>query len=305
MARKRSMRGEIVKALKHILQQPFVAATGAAALLHSTWALGTLFAGQQPEGWYVVGWLLPALLIAFALDVGQISTSAEIREYGLTWTRGITFVVFAGATYYLQWLYIAHHMPALALAPGVRETWADFATVMRDAAVWVIPLLLPLSTLLYTFSGGKPAAGEGGGDVIKIREMSVENRAKRNEIGAGLRNEIGTVGNALGAGEVNETRGMSVEIRDGEPNEIRDVSTKNRTDRTVETPQPPLLDFQQSEGRDGGTGHVRQLDGEYVATFGDWSKTYSTEASAQRGLSGYISRLRYKQQNGHIAQETQ
>lgn len=150
--------------VKHIFEQPFVAATGAAALVHSTWALGTLFAGQQPpEGWALVGWLAPALLIAFALDVGQIVTSAEIRRYGLTVTRGVTFIVFAGATYYLQWLYIAHHMPELQLAAGVRETWAGFATVMRDAAVWIIPALLPLSTLLYTFSGGRLEAAAPGG----------------------------------------------------------------------------------------------------------------------------------------------
>ena len=144
--------------LKHIITQPFIAATGAAALVHSTWALGTLFAGEQPEGWHLLGWLLPALLIAFALDVGQIATSAEIRRHGLTPARGVTFAVFAAATYYLQWLYIAHHMPALALAPGVRESWSGSATLLRDAAVWIIPALLPLSTLLYTFSGKQGGA---------------------------------------------------------------------------------------------------------------------------------------------------
>ncbi len=127
--------------------------SGLAALVHSTWALGTLFAGEQPEGWHLLGWIIPALLIAFALDVGQIATSSEIRSYGLTWRRGVTFIVFAAATYYLQWLYAAHHMPALELAPGVRASWSESATVLRDAAVWIIPALLPLSTLLYTFSG--------------------------------------------------------------------------------------------------------------------------------------------------------
>ena len=145
-----------MRILKHIFQQPFVTATGAAALVHSTWALGTLFAGEQPAGgWALVGWLLPALLIAFALDVGQIVTSAEIRQNGLTWTRGFTFVVFAGATYYLQWLYIAHHMPALAIAAGVSEVAQQTVISMRDAALWIIPALLPLSTMLYTFSGGQ------------------------------------------------------------------------------------------------------------------------------------------------------
>lgn len=142
-----------MKILKHLLDNPFVFATGLAALIHSTWSAATFFGGQQPEGWQVVGWLTPALLIAFALDIGQIVTSHDIRVHGLTWQRGVTFVVFAIATYYLQWLYTSHHMPALALAAGVRSEWSSFAGVMSDAAMWVIPALLPLSTLLYTFSG--------------------------------------------------------------------------------------------------------------------------------------------------------
>lgn len=145
---------------RHIIHQPFIAATGAAALLHSTWSLGTLFAGVQPEPGNIValaGWLVPALLIAFALDVGQIVTSAEIRKDGLTFARGATFLTFALATYYLQWIYIAHHMPALPLGEGVSASWSGTALVMRDAAIWIIPALLPASTLLYTFSGKQKA----------------------------------------------------------------------------------------------------------------------------------------------------
>ena len=149
-----------MKLLKHMFKQPFVFATGLAALIHSTWALGTLFSGEQPVGWHLVGWLIPALLIAFALDVGQIVTSTEIREHGLTLPRGLTFLVFALATYYLQWLYIAHHMPALELAPGISATARSTAIYMRDAALWVIPALLPLSTLLYTFSADKERVTE-------------------------------------------------------------------------------------------------------------------------------------------------
>ena len=138
---------------KHITGQPFIFATGLAALVHSTWSLGTLFSGDEPTTWLAwVGWLIPALLIAFALDVGQIVTSAEIRSGSRTKAKYLTFLVFAGATYYLQWLYMAHHMPEVSLAAGVRESWAGAATLLRDAAVWLIPALMPLSTALYTFS---------------------------------------------------------------------------------------------------------------------------------------------------------
>lgn len=145
--------------LKHIWSQPFVVATGVAALIHSTWALGTLFAGLQPDpaidGWFAyAAWLLPALLIAFALDVGQIATSAEIRQGNRTRARYLTFIVLSGATFYLQWLYMAHHMPSLELAKGVRDLWGPVPGFMRDAAVWVIPALLPLATTLYTLSDG-------------------------------------------------------------------------------------------------------------------------------------------------------
>jgi hypothetical protein len=150
-----------MRILKHITGQPFVFATGLAALVHSTWTLGTFFGGVQPDApLALAGWLLPAFLIAFALDVGQIVTSAEIREHGLGWGRALTFFVFAGATYYCQWIYLAHHMPALQIAAGVSETAKGAVVAMRDAAVWIMPALLPLSTILYTFSGKSGAKSE-------------------------------------------------------------------------------------------------------------------------------------------------
>ena len=140
--------------ISHAVKQPFVFATGLAALSHSTWALATLFAGEEPQqftfAWF--SWLAPALLIAFALDVGQIVTSAEIRAGQRTLTKYFTFGIFAIATYFLQWLYIIHHIPALMLSDGVRGEWHSVVLLLRDCAIWIIPALLPLSTLLYTFS---------------------------------------------------------------------------------------------------------------------------------------------------------
>lgn len=147
--------------LKHVYQQPLIFATGLAALVHSTWSLGTMFSGEQPAietisnqiGWvHFAGWLMPALLIAFALDIGQIITSHEIRTMGMTKARAVTFVVFALATYYLQWLYMAHHMPLVELAEGISSIHLSAALWLRNMGLWLIPSLLPLSTLLYTFS---------------------------------------------------------------------------------------------------------------------------------------------------------
>jgi hypothetical protein len=153
--------------LKHIYAQPFVFTTGLAAGIHSTWALGTLFSGEQPAleavtDWvgmvHFLGWIAPALLIAFAMDVGQIITSHEIRTQGMNVARGTTFFVFALFTYYLQWMYMAHHMPLVELAPGITDVHRDAALWLRNMGLWLIPALLPLSTLLYTFSSEKHIA---------------------------------------------------------------------------------------------------------------------------------------------------
>lgn len=149
-----------VKILRHLAAQPFVVATGIAALVHSTWSIATYFSGPEPDGgfsWHWLGWAAVAFLIAFSMDIGQIVTSAEIREGKRTWTKYLTFFVFAAATYYAQFLYISSHMPVIPLAPGVRRELADFIQWARDLAVFILPALLPASTLLYTFSHEKPA----------------------------------------------------------------------------------------------------------------------------------------------------
>lgn len=146
----------MMKFLKHMSENLFVTLTGIAALVHSTWSLGTMFSGQAPTGdwWAYAGWVLPAFFVAFAMDIGQISTSAAIRHEGLTWQRAVTFCVFALATYYLQFLYIAHHLPLLNLAQGLSEFHRPNVKIAVDAAIWIMPLFLPLSTILYTLSGG-------------------------------------------------------------------------------------------------------------------------------------------------------
>ena len=145
--------------LSHALKQPFVLATGVAAFIHSTWSLATLFSGHQPaypDG-LTIGylatlayWLLPAMLIAFAIDLGMVSTSAQIRAGKRTWAKLFTFAILALSTYMLQLNYILAHMPAIPLAEGVRESWLPVAGFIRDSSLFVIPAFLPLASLLYT-----------------------------------------------------------------------------------------------------------------------------------------------------------
>lgn len=175
--------------IHHLKEQPFVVATGLAALIHSTWSLGTMFAGPQPpvenissliEFVHFAGWLIPAFLIAFALDVGQIATSHEIRVHGRSFMRMLTFGVFAVATYYLQWIYLINHIPAMTLSAGIAESHRQAAQTMSDLAIWLFPMLLPLSTLLYTFSGREDAHL----DVIAPVSLSVQKPSKTVQNGA-------------------------------------------------------------------------------------------------------------------------
>jgi hypothetical protein len=150
-----------MKLLKHVIGQPFIFATGLAALIHSTWSLGTFFSGPQPtDPIQLFMWITPALLIAFSLDVGQIVTSAEIRAGHRSRAKYLTFGVFAAATYFLQFAYISAHMPAVNLAAGIRSDWLGVVTFIRDSGVFILPGLLPLSTLLYTFSQEHESTGE-------------------------------------------------------------------------------------------------------------------------------------------------
>lgn len=132
----------------------FIIGTGIAAFIHSTWAVATYFGGPEPDPstlhWW--GWMLMGGLVAFAMDVGQVATSAFIRAGHNARGYKITFAVFALATYFTQFLYVIAHVPSVQLAAGVAEQYRPIAGAIRDAAIFIFPALLPVSTFLYTFS---------------------------------------------------------------------------------------------------------------------------------------------------------
>lgn len=160
----------------------FVVATGIAAFFHSTNVLGFLFNAEQPaieniSSWiqfvHFLGWIVPSALIALTLDIGQIATSHEIKQHGLTIPRALTFLTFALATYNLQWVYLSLHLPELVLGIGVSSQYRDASILLLNAQQWIIPALLPLATLLYTFSGDKPSA-ETMHSETAIPQISIE-----------------------------------------------------------------------------------------------------------------------------------
>lgn len=173
-----------MKFLRHFAEQPFIAATGIAALIHSTSALGFIFEGEQPavenitsliEFIHFLGWIMPAFLIALTFDIGQISTSYKIQKYGLTKSRGLTFFTLAFATYALQWSYLSLHMPEMIAGAGVLGMHRVVTLQLFGFLQWVIPALLPMSTVLYTFSSDDSAEemhSDSDTQIISISEIT-------------------------------------------------------------------------------------------------------------------------------------
>lgn len=145
--------------LKHPLRQPFVASLGLFAGVHTTWTIGTFFSGEMPnpdgQGWQFAFWIIPALFFAFSIDIGQIVTAAEIRNGDRSKYKYATFILLALTTFYLQFLYMAHHMPALQISDGVVLGLGQ-VTLLRNAAIWILPALLPMSTIFYTLGSNTP-----------------------------------------------------------------------------------------------------------------------------------------------------
>lgn len=160
-----------MNALKHhFTSQPFVFSTAVAAFIHSASILFFVFGGRPLDVLalpdmsplrfimaiveFLYG-IIPAVLIAASLDIGQINTSARIKAAHENGSHPLplylTFFVMAASTYYLQWLYLSIHAPFIELARGV-QFGASFANTVQDLAVWLVPALLPAGTLLYTFS---------------------------------------------------------------------------------------------------------------------------------------------------------
>ena len=140
---------------RHVFAQPFLVAVSLAAAIHSSWSFSTLFTGLEPHpqfssAWFA--WIVPGVMLAFSVDIGLLSLANQIRLGQRTRGRLLAFAVLCGAMGFLQFLYIAAHMPEVHLGAGVRGDWVGLVSLLRDASIWVLPLLLPTALILFAFS---------------------------------------------------------------------------------------------------------------------------------------------------------
>lgn len=160
-----------MKTIRHVPEHTFVTIVGIAAFIHSTWTVATFSGGLAPTvqasdpgaailstlAW--LWWVIPGALAAFALEVGQVVTARQIqagvgrklnlRLFKLN-VKTLTFVILSAATYLLQLTYLLHHYPDLAIAAGLSETSRQAAKTVMEIVTWGMPLLLPISMLLFT-----------------------------------------------------------------------------------------------------------------------------------------------------------
>jgi len=145
---------------RHIAEMPFVSAVAVGALIHSSWSLSTYFTGHEPPQftWQWLAWIVPGALIGFAIDIGIVSVAFELKHGARQRSKFAAFFVLSATMYLLQTLYLLAHTPFVPLAEGVSVNWTPIATAIRDAAIWLVPLMLPGACLLYTFSAGGSTA---------------------------------------------------------------------------------------------------------------------------------------------------
>lgn len=131
----------------------FIILTGLAALPHSIWSASTIMQGVEPGfptlAW--VAWAFSGFLLGLAIDAGQIAISIQIARGERHWMRFVAFGALTLITFYLQWYYASAHVPLTQLGPGMNGQVTPFASGLRDLGVWLVPALLPITTLIYTF----------------------------------------------------------------------------------------------------------------------------------------------------------
>lgn len=144
--------------LKHFREQPFVVFVALAALPHSTWAIATYMSGVAPQltSWgdllAFLWWVIPALFLAIAMDVGFVVTAGEIRAGNQSKWLVNTFYSLAFASYILQFLFVIHHAPAVPVGSGASPIVSAIGSVIQQVCIFILPALLPGATVLYTLA---------------------------------------------------------------------------------------------------------------------------------------------------------
>lgn len=155
----------------------FILVVAIAAFGHSAWVISTMFGGKEPpfDPWIFgahFNWMSSGWLVAFALDFGMFVISHDIQDNRGNGWKWVAFIVLSVFTYTLQLTYMAIHKDPVALGGGVKPEAAGFAQFILDYGLYWFPLMLPLSTAIYTLAYREKKAPED----VKIEASVIKNQ---------------------------------------------------------------------------------------------------------------------------------
>lgn len=167
---------------KHFKDQPFVVFVALAALPHSMWTIGTYMSGEFPRfmAWSdlpaVLWWLIPALSLAIAFDVGMVVTAGEIRSGNKSQWLVFTFYALSFASYVLQFLYVLPHAPNVPVGTGAQPIVTGIGVFIQQVCIFLLPAFLPAATILYTMASHETA------NVRSDAKLATVERSNLNEL---------------------------------------------------------------------------------------------------------------------------
>lgn len=135
----------------------------AATLRHSAAGFASLEDGSMVWGY----------LSALAVDAGMALSATSLRKR-LSWWPFIGLLVSAAASTFTQLLYAIAHAAVMPVSTGA--LWlGPTAQAVADARVVILPLLLPLLSVVYSFSS-KSAVRDNGVEIAEIESERDEAR---------------------------------------------------------------------------------------------------------------------------------
>lgn len=146
---------------------------------HTSWSAATVMNGAMPSDANtiaLIGWWLSGLAFAIAVDVSMFAVAARIREGERNVGFVVAFAFVALMSTYTQLLYAwAHVQPLHALGNGVSAEWIANLQWLIDLRIVLLPLALPVISVLYTIAGigGHAQAHEGNAPSVSVAPQPI------------------------------------------------------------------------------------------------------------------------------------
>lgn len=141
--------------MKRISFNPFeiiYIAISIATMQHTVWSSSFIFEGSIPlTPIERVWWIFNGFLIALTIDIGMFLTARQLRKQ-FSITAFVAFIIAALASFYMQLVYTSYHTGDFQFGIGVASQWLNVLKPFIEARVFILPLILPLFAVIYTFS---------------------------------------------------------------------------------------------------------------------------------------------------------